>query len=272
MKKIIVLLIISIFLTTSIQIPSADKTLDVDKYGTYVEETFLIKFPDKNEIKISKENDYHAISIDGLLLSSSPGEPRIPYKNIKYLLPKDASKIQVSFDADFQKLPHSYNIANCGQIQSYNVEDEEMNNNLNKNMKQRYEEIYSNDACYPQNIGKIKDHGFYYDYDYVIISLSPFQYKPISQSLSYATQIKITIQYQLGENQNQGMIFSDEKKQENNHLFYNSERIKQNKQQTAQNTIIHDYILITSDELKESITKSDFIDWKNSLGHSINII
>ena len=200
-----------------------------------------ISLPPSNEINVEKIGAWDKINMDGCGYLLSPGKPMIPSKRIFIGLPSHAKYEGIEFSAGEKiEMKGTYHIIPSPEIiLPSSIEKTE---ELHEEWERNYLNAYSSDKPYPGKIGKVTGFFTKGDKNYVIVEVYPFQYHPLSQKLFYYKHIDVKICY-------------------TNML-----------PKTKRGGESYDYIIITSKNLYDAITSTDFIEWKSSLGYKIKIV
>ena len=128
------------------------------------------------------------ISINGIVLPNNPGSPNLPSESRMMAIPTEAkaSLKVVHYDTE---VFHNVNIAPALRIQA---EDEEPNMDYKKDMK-----VYSRNAYYPEN-PFVMGESYIRGVDAVTVSITPFQYNPVTKDLVVYTNIELSVSYEGG--------------------------------------------------------------------------
>ena len=131
------------------------------------------------------------ISIKGIVLPNTVGSPNLPVESRMIAIPNGAKATLnvVHYDTE---IIHNVNIAPALRIQD---ENEEPDMDYKKDMK-----VYSKNAYYPENpfvIGESYIRGV----DAVTLSITPFQYNPVTKDLVVYTNIELSLSFKGGNGQ-----------------------------------------------------------------------
>ncbi|MBR3709677.1 MAG: T9SS type A sorting domain-containing protein [Bacteroidales bacterium] len=128
------------------------------------------------------------ISIKGIVLPNTAGSPNLPVESRMMAIPQGANASLSVVRAE-KEILHNVNIAPALRIQA---ETEEPDMEYKKDMK-----VYSKNAFYPENpfeVSKTYIRGV----DAVTVSISPFQYNPVTKDLIVYTDIELSLSYEGG--------------------------------------------------------------------------
>jgi hypothetical protein len=276
MKKIltlasIIFLIISGFGVIGVNFQEKKNThMDLIQNNTLF---ITISFPDINELRFNIKNDYHRIEIDNFSYFNDIGKPMLPCKKLLYALPNGASINSVDFQfEEITQLPGFYNIEPAPII----IPIDDAHNLFEKVQEEwieNYQNIYNSDQVYPSENGKIISTGTFRKYPYVSLSVCPFQFFPLNGVLKYYESVRIIISYNLskGNDNLKSDTFADGKASE---LFSNYDQIKDTCEPINPRSMLdeYDYLIITSEELVDTVQYSEFLNWKTTIGYNIKII
>jgi hypothetical protein len=244
------------------------------------EETLVLKisFPDLENINIINEENGHRLEIQDFNYLLIPGKPMLPVKKFLIALPPGA--IIDSFDfkeGESTYLDGFFDILPVEHIVILEDSNSNEQNRLNNNWEKNYQDAYSSNQIYPINPIKLSGFGTLRKYSYVSIDICPFSYYPKSKQLYYYNSMEVIIKYKITEvNIIESIKIDDIADEKALNLFFNYEEIKElytpieNKIKTFQNT--YDYVIITTNELKNVVSSSNFYSWKTSLGYNTKIV
>ncbi len=274
MKKILLFVIIAnVFLSGFGMILEQDTTATINQTNRHIENELIIptSFPKFERDWIQSLPQGQHIKINGFDSLHSPGCPALPVKNFLYALPKDATFLSIQYTfSNAMELPGTYHILPASALVPYSFQQDE------KILQGKNNEIYASDDPYPSEPVVIQNIGSLRQYQYISVSICPFELHPLSETLSYSTDVELTIQYR-HESGTRSRFATDAKADmlaatlftnyDQIHQYYN-----QDKEQSTIPSDAADYVIITTEDLIDSITKSDFIVWKNAVGYTIKIV
>ena len=141
-----------------------------------------------------REYGHHMITIEGLQLSGSPGQPMMPIKNLVFKLPRQAEVTDVVImDAKYKEIDNKIRIAPMPEpllIQEGELAYEEyITNVIEPRMK-----LYFSDSFYPGKILSF-DVGKSNKETIVIVHIYPLQYIPRYSNLLLITEGEINVLY-----------------------------------------------------------------------------
>lgn len=209
-------------------------------YGTHEKENYIhvsVSLPSVDEISIESRERGDAIFMEECGYLLSPGKPMMPLKRICIALPAHTKYDGIAFSAgNTMEMKGNHHIIASPEIVAPSPHGK------TKEWERNYLKTYASTTPYPGKIGEVK--GFFNagDTQQVIVDIFPFHYYPASGKLVYYQRIDIT-------------------------LFY---KPTPGTPETADET--YDYVVITSENLHDAITSTDFIEWKESLGHKIKMM
>jgi hypothetical protein len=128
------------------------------------------------------------IAIKGIVLPNEEGCPNIPTESRMIAIPQGANATLKVVRAEKETL-HNVNMAPALRIQA---ESEEPDMNYKKDMK-----VYAKNAFYPENPFEVSK-SYIRGVDAVTVSISPFQYNPVTKDLIVYTDVELAISYEGG--------------------------------------------------------------------------
>ena len=128
------------------------------------------------------------ISIKGIVLPNNAGSPNLPTESRMMAIPT-GSKATLNVVRYDTEVFHNVNIAPALRIQS---ENEEPDMEYKKDMK-----VYSRNAYYPEN-PFVMGESYIRGVDAVTVSITPFQYNPVTKDLVVYTNIELSVSYEGG--------------------------------------------------------------------------
>ncbi len=225
------------------------------------------------------------IEIDDSGQLAEPGKPLLPAKNIIIALPPGARVQSVEIRGfGFSQLPGSYRIAPSPPVLPLVDPDiyPEYIEKIYQQWQLSYESAYSSDQAYPVERGRLAGSGALRKYAYASVSFYPFSYYPQSGRLEYYSRAEITINYDLpipGSIEAQkveALKWDNAADRRAAELFVNYDQIKPLYQvdgsRTEEPLNIFDYVIITNENLLNTVNSSDFLDWKASLGYNVRVV
>lgn len=128
------------------------------------------------------------ISIKGVVLPNNAGCPNLPTESRMMAIPTGAKATLNVVHYETETF-HNVNIAPALRIQN---ENEEPDMDYKKDMK-----VYSRNAFYPENPFEIGE-SYIRGVDAVTVSITPFQYNPVTKDLVVYTNIELSLSYEGG--------------------------------------------------------------------------
>jgi len=286
MKKIIIsILIVGVLLISGLAAGMIqNSTISKNCENKIFEKTLEIpvSFPDIDEFQIVEYDSEQRIELDGFNYLGDPGRPMLLSKNILFALPPRAKIQSVEFiGIGVQQIPGNYQIMPTSPIISLDKSDEDHLDQMNKEWQDTYDSIYYSDDVYPSEYGKFIGSGALRKFSYISVSVYPFRYQPDSGHLFYCNSVKVIIDYKLsspGSLESEKVerlkwdTVADEKASE---LFFNYNEMQDLYQPFGSNPLsrdTYDYVIVTTTDLVDAITSSNFINWKTVLGYNIKTV
>lgn len=240
--------------------------------------SFITVFPNVEEYIFMNDVNGQRIEMDGFSNLLSPGKPMLPVKNFLLALPPGAKVKSVEFiEGDAKKLSGYYNIIPAPRIVFLDDSYPDANIRLKEEWEDNYQITYSSDDAFPEKLGKIIGTGAFRRYSFVSISVCPFRYYPLSGQLFHYNSIEITINYDLSNlDYFKNIVLDNITDKKAASLFFNYDQIKDLYETTDFQPVslqeTFDYIILTSEELKNVVLSSDFYHWKTSLGYNAKFV
>lgn len=128
------------------------------------------------------------ISIKGIVIPNTEGCPNLPTESRLMAIPQGSTATLNVVHADRQVIKN-VNIAPALRIQN---ENEEPDMDYKKDMK-----VYDNDAYYPENPFEVS-RSYIRGVDAVTVSITPFQYNPVTKELVVFTNVELSLSYEGG--------------------------------------------------------------------------
>ena len=203
---------------------------------------------------------------------NTPGCPSLPVKNLLLALPPQATLISVELQiGGTVQLPGVYQILPAPIPIPYT------NSDMGQNPTEKNLDCYNSNNAYPSDPLTIQGRGSLRQYQYVSISICPFIYYPLSGELFYSTNAEITLHY-IPDNPPEDQQLTGESNADllAKTMFMNYDQIKQyyHPIESVPQIMSDDveYVIITTDDLVDAVTQSNFIVWKNALGYNFKIV
>jgi hypothetical protein len=281
MKKIITILVFGIFFMSVIGASGYTNNLknNMSKKSLFYDSiTIEESFPDKNEYQIVNVDNYQKIILKDYNYLMDLGKPSLPYKNILIALPPGVRALSVDVEGTNPEIiDGNYKIIPSSELFPL----ENLNNNKIKDIKiewkKNYENIYSSNIPYPLKAGNMIGSGSFRKYSYVLVSIYPFNYNSKTEKLIHFDSARITVNYEITSSNSLESIKKDtliDEKAEK--LFVNYNEIKHlykpNNNQFISNEDTYNYVIITINDLYDTITSSSFVPWKESIGYDMKIV
>jgi hypothetical protein len=237
------------------------------------------------EYQIIQRDGGQVIEMEGFGQLMTPGKPMLPAKNFLIALPPGARIQSVEVTGlGTTALLGTFPILPTPPILPADDEPaySQIMNELRREWGENHDMVYSSDEPYPDVRGKLTNTGTLRKYSYASISFYPFSYHPQSGRLVYYPAAQISIHYELPSSGTDEARQVEEMKWDTladvkaSRLFVNYDQISQLYQPSGSpqgnRSQTYDYVIITSSALQAAIVASNFLDWKTSLGYSIEMV
>ena len=128
------------------------------------------------------------ISINAICIPNDAGLPNLPVESRMIAIPQGA-KAQINVVRAEKQTFQNVNIAPALRLQA---EDEEPEMNYEKDMK-----VYAKNAFYPENPFSVSE-SYIRGVDAINVSITPFQYNPVTKELVVYTDVELSVSYEGG--------------------------------------------------------------------------
>lgn len=209
---------------------------------------------------------------------NASGEPQLPGRTFMIALPPGVKISQVSFSTpEARDLPGKYDLAPVEP----SVTDGEGADQARAQWALDRQRAYGADKTYPTNVGEYRGQGQWRGYTIAQVSFQPFQYRPLSGALSFHPRLTVTIDYRLpqagspawleaqglrGDHVLDDLIATQVVNFDQAQAWYAT-----GDDGPTAATSAYDYVIVVqNDTIGAAFTP--FKTWKESLGHSVNIV
>ncbi len=213
-------------------------------------------------------NQYTSISIGGddlISYTSTPGEPRLPVKGCRIAIPS-GHKVEnihviksdlVSFSTDFKVEP-AQDVVPIGY-------DGDINFDLPKL------QIYNSDECFPNKDFEIVTEQIFRGYKFLVLNIFPIKYRSLSNKLDFYRSMKVKVKISpVSSLEDTDVTYRGLQKDINlfKDMVDNSEQIKDSSlsyyKTRSPTDEIYEYVIITTESLKNSYSGYTFQDLANA--------
>lgn len=246
-----------------------------------------------NNIKLDvfklKGVSYYKIVQNGTFNTEDIGNPSIPVKYLKLLIPCNAINLNIEVKShQSKKVKLKYKVAPCQNDFFNSISDSIVF--INPNNK-----VYNTDCIYPEKLVKIVEESYFRGNRLLTLAVSSCQYYPLKNELQFFDSVSLNLNFDLDEsntiievpkNEKYRVILekivdnpSDIDKFSNIPKNSNKTRISQKNSNTVifksatVNSGIQvncDYVIVTSQNLAPAF--NEFIAWKRRKGVKINLV
>ena len=136
-----------------------------------------------------KGEDLTEIELEGIFLPNNAGCPNLPVESRFVAIPQGA-KATLNVVSYEKETIRNVNIAPARAIQA---ENDEPNMDFTKDQK-----IYTTNANFPENPFVISENTSLRGVEAVVVSISPFQYNPVTKELTVYSNVKLDLQFEGG--------------------------------------------------------------------------
>jgi hypothetical protein len=136
---------------------------------------------------------YETVNFNNTLLTAMPGQPVLPYQQVKLLLPPGESAISIEIEgSNLKELSGRFELFPQQEVQSYS--------NTDKKKFVKDELLYSRNATYPGNPKGKLITSFLNGQAFALSSFTPMRYNPVTGKVSYYAEVNVTVQTQTDQN------------------------------------------------------------------------
>ncbi|MBN1971170.1 MAG: hypothetical protein JW870_17520, partial [Candidatus Delongbacteria bacterium] len=214
---------------------------------------------------------YSKIKYQSLDYFEMNGNPDLPSQVICLIIPKSKTVSQLITDLEFSDLFTNINIP---PVENYD-----------QTTTVQISELYNIDQYYPESVVEVVDEGYFAGSNRIVtLKLSPFQYNPVQKKIRFYNKIDFSFQYDnLNNDDKIEPIYRLEKDQiAYEKILYslidNKNEIDMYK---SQPNVVNEYnlpndfanyIILMSENYKNSNFFDDFISWKEKKGNIVKIV
>ena len=160
---------------------------DEDLNLKQISKSFSFIEPKITTIEIETKN-YHRIFLEDCISTGDPGEPKLPVKGVKLLLPSKSSIDTIEIESE-EKISLGSNLLIEPQ-----AEFVPMSQMTSAEIPIQNGEIYNSEQLFPGKLYDIIDVCSVRGFDVLILNLYPVQYKPLTGDLFYYPQLTVSIE------------------------------------------------------------------------------
>lgn len=229
---------------------------------------FTLTVPPYN---LQTQNDSFTIKISGFTQTLIPGAPMLPARSYMLLLPPGAiaKGVEIVSSTD-EELKGSYKIKPASPY-APTIKNEELIEYSIDKWSQNRQKYYIEGKKFPEEFLWMSGKGNYRRFCYAKVSLIPFTYFAKQGKLTFHRTVTFRVIYDIVPEKKRMSVSPIEEKKASK-LFYNWDQAKAwyptYESKKPENT--YDFVVITTDALSGSL--NDFIQWKESLGYSVNLV
>lgn len=143
--------------------------------------------PEIETIVLDNGKSYSVIKMEGLSNSFETGEPELPEKFIRLIIPSDKEVSKINLNLNDKTVFNIEHLIHPVQKQRHAFAE------IEKGFIEPDNNIYGSSKPYPREIAKVVNHGFYDGNHIVTISIIPFQYYPLIHKLEFIQTITLTL-------------------------------------------------------------------------------
>ncbi|NIR25890.1 MAG: hypothetical protein GWO10_17430, partial [candidate division Zixibacteria bacterium] len=230
---------------------------------------------------IDREDSFSVIRMQDFAMTSSPGDPILPHKLHDILLPPNALQGTVKLNivsAKTRTLDGIFDIKPAGPDAAW-IGSELVKTWGDKNIvNNRNVDVYQSDTHFPKSVVKLLPCSQMRKWKYVRVDFNPFQYNPVSGTLTLTESVDVEISYGRATLAVDGSLMADtasDNTAARRFLNYTEARDWYNAaipiDQPSPTT--YDYVIITTNAIVANSTKlSNFVTHRQGLGYSVLVV
>lgn len=234
---------------------------------------------DFSVVKAKNGSEYQKVEIKDLQLTGEPGQPNLPAKYLRLLIPADQNVADISVKANNRE------IINISRKVFPTQPDIPTSIHFKGNeFVEPDPYIYNSDKPWPENIIKVVNDGYFDGTNHIVtLEIYPMRYNPVSDYLEFYSEIEFVLNMTSSSKQ---LFETPVRKEKYNALYENSLRqlvdndediplyclpkLNKNNSVTIGPLPAYEYVIITSLSLASSF--DEFISWKRRKGLDIGIV
>lgn len=212
--------------------------------------------------KLSHEDKYTIIEIDGCIISGEEGTPALPMKACNVLLGSGEAAIRLKINKiNYYKDEHNFRVKPCGRPVQLSMMERVSSEVIEGS-------VYSEDSIYPAENHTQISTGFLRGHSIAYFSLCPVEYNPVTGQVRFVKNIELEL-----------ITIADVKARESAQYYRHDRSTKERLEKLVDNPEVvdnyhnsqvnriqeYDILLISSEELAE--TYAEYLNYKESCGY-----
>ncbi|HNQ21501.1 MAG TPA: C25 family cysteine peptidase [Phycisphaerae bacterium] len=216
--------------------------------------------------------DAQQLRIEGFGHPAVPGEPKLPTRIFAVAVPPGAQVTDVRFEpGEGMTLPGVYRIVPTPLARVIGEENPE----LYARDQARYEAtraaVYGSDEAYPAQVGQFVRTAGYRKYNLVDVQITPFQYQPLSGTLTYYPEVTVEVTYELPARAEVMVDQHPATEAIAREIVLNcDEAAAWYSQQAPDGRDQYDFVIVTLDALVFAV--QPLVDWETLKGRSVQVV
>lgn len=214
------------------------------------------------------------ISMTGFGQLLVPGKPKLPSRIFAIAIPPGTELVAVDYQlGPGTELPGTYDIQPAPLPRAIGEEDPILYERDRQEYESSLRSVYGSDDPYPEQVVRLVRTAGYREYNLADVRVTPFQYRPLSRTLTYYPQITVIVTYRLSQDRS----YAQPALALSSHCESRARDIILNYDQTAdwylnagQSRELHDYVIITIPSLTSAVTL--LADAETGKGRNVEIV
>lgn len=159
--------------------------------------------PSIKEISI-RNITFYEISIDNLENFENTGQPSLPYMSLRIALPMNSRVKKIIVNDGYKKIFGEY-LIKPGDMKIPTSVDTSLKISKNESQNDSFidEKVYNSDVFYPDVSYRLMSDGNFRGKKIITIQLYPIKYIPKQMKVYYSSEMIVTIETEIDENENQ---------------------------------------------------------------------
>ena len=220
---------------------------------------------------VQEKDEGHAVSISGYGYSREPGCPRLPARIFAVAIPPGAEFESLSVQTGTPQELNGINILPAPAPRTISADNVRSDSQDSSIFEKNRQAVYGTDALYPAQIAQYVRSGGFRKYNIVDIRVSPYQYRPVSQTLVYYPDITVEVRYRMTQNSEFAIVDNQPKmEQRAESLILNYRQAQDWYAPVTDDRGLYEFVAITTSSLQNIV--QNLIDWEIIKGRTATVV